>query len=887
MKIRTCRKLSGNGLVAFVSLVTILGYLCVVAHAGQSSLNAALLVASHSSSKVRTDTKSSSQEKEDNKTLNLNNLTEKSSTPTLSILPQEVTLFGSGASQQLVVSFVLGKGRRQDVTSRSHFSSSNPKVVEVNELGRMTAGAIGEAILKAEFDGQSIQIKTRVVKVEPPLLPTFRRDVVRILTKHGCNNTECHGAVKGRGGYKLSLSGLVPEEDYEWTIRGGAYQVLVMEAAGERVPRINLDEPEKSLLLKKPVLSVPHGGEKLFEVDSDDYQTILSWIRRGAPYGAEAPQTEIERIKVFPIEVVLDQDEEQQLLVTGYFTGEIQKDFTDQVHYISNNVDVAEVTPEGVVLAIDKGETDIIIFAPGHFASVRLGVVADRIENHPDPVSQNFIDNFVFGKLKRFEILPSELSSDEEFLRRVCLDVAGTLPPSERVRKFLASQDPHKRTKLIEALLDSPEYIDYWTFRFSDLFRVALYAQFIAKNTHDYWDWIYTSIAAGKPYDQIARERISAQGLIGSASHYVPGEYLPQDNMAEQVRVFMGRRLDCAQCHNHPYQAWRQDQFWGLTAFFGNVARVGYLEGLLTDIPGGGFGKGGSKGPGSPTMHPRRHQVVQPSFFDGTLLNEIQQRDPRNALAKWMTSHPYFAEASVNRIWSYFFGRGIVDPVDDFRATNPPTHPKLLKNLARHFQEKDYNLRELIRIIVTSRTYQLSSTPNKNNKEDRINYSHQRPRRLEAELLLDAISNVTRVPEIFSRSSHGTGTDPSGTRAISLKENDVYASRFLDIHGRPDRLMVPERNNSPTLSQALHRLAGRTYIGKLSKAGGIVDQFVKKNALNQEIIEELCLAALSRFPTEKEMDQLEVKLNQSVDRRKAIEDLVWGLLSTSEFVYNH
>ena len=876
--------LSNRWMTVAVLALIVLG-LFGIATASRRPVGLVQPVPSHAPS-ILSETEASGPENEANR-IDQGTTSGAASVLTLRIVPEQVTLVGDEASQRLVVLETLGNGSERDVTSMSRFSAAHPNVATVSAIGKVTAGEAGKTILRAQFDGQSTEATVRVIEVQESAPISFRRDIVRILTKHGCNASDCHGSVKGRGGYKLSLNGLDPREDYEWTVKGGGYQVLTMEVAGKRIPRINLDEMEKSLLLTKPTLGVPHGGEQLFGIGSKESQTILSWIRQGAPYGEEQKRSTIASIEVFPYEVVLDQDAERQLLVTGYFADGRREDFTEQAHYVSNNTEVAEVTSDGLVYGVGGGETDIIIFAPGHFATVRLGVVTDRIENYPDIPSRNFIDDHVFAKLRKFEILPSAVSTDEEFLRRVCLDVAGTLPPPDRVSEFLASNDPRKRDKLIDALLNSPEYVDYWTFRFSDLFRVALYATFIAKNTHAYWDWIYDSMATNKPYDQIARERISAQGLMGPTSHYVPGEFLPEDNMAEQVRVFMGRRLDCAQCHNHPYQAWRQDQFWGLTAFFGGMARVGYLEGMLTDLPGGGFGKGGSTGPGRPIMHPRKNQPVQATFLDGAPLPEAHRSNPRKALAQWMTSHPYFAQASVNRMWSYFFGKGIVDPVDDFRATNPPSHPELLKALARYFREQRYDLKELVRVIVQSRTYGLSSNPNETNREDTVNYSHSIPRRLDAEVLLDAISTVTAIPEIFTRSSHGSGTDPPGTRAISLKESDVYASRFLDIHGRPDRLMVPERNNDPTLLQALHRLAGKTYIDKLSKAGGRVDALLKRGASNREIIEEFCVTALSRFPTTYEVAQLETLMNQSPDRRQAVEDLLWGLLNTSEFAYNH
>ena len=468
-------------------------------------------------------------------------------------------------------------------------------------------------------------------------------------------------------------------------------------------------------------------------------------------------------------------------------------------------------------------------------------------------------------------------------MRRVCLDLTGRLPPPDRVREFLASKDLRKREKLIDALLDSPEYVDYWTFRFSDLFRVARYAAgFGAKGSRGYWEWIRESIAENKPYDQMARERLWVQGNRGPSAHYSLTSG-PENLMAEQVRVFLGRRLDCAQCHHHPYETWTQDQFWGMAAFFGQMAAVG---GVMVDIPGG-FGV---RGKGGPTLHPRTKQDVQPTFLNGQVLPAAALTDPRMELATWMTSHPYFAEAAVNRMWGYFFGRGIVAPVDDFRSTNPPTHPELLRSLARHFEHNGYDLKRLMRLIARSRTYQLSSVPNASNKGDKINYSHVLPRPFDAEALLDAISDVTGVPEVFEMQgmvSGQQGREPPGTRAVQLKESDTYPSPFLDYFGRPDRMAVPERDRSPNLAQAMHMLAGSTYTEKIHKEGGRLDRLLKSGASDQEIIEEFCLVGLGRFPTEEERADLERRIREHPSRRRAIEDLVWGLVTSQEFIYNH
>ena len=804
----------------------------------------------------------------------------------LRLVPHQVTLWGVRASQRLLVLGKYSDRVERDVTLQSHFSISDSQVAKVDGR-RILALAEGETVLQAKVGHLIARTGIRVAGLGQERAVGFENEIVRVLTKHGCNTSDCHGSVKGKGGFKLSLNGLQPQTDYGWIVEGGEYQVLTAEPGGEQRPRIDLDEPENSLLLLKPSLSVSHGGGQRFPVGSPDYQTLLNWVRRGAPRQGGGANLRWERVEVFPSQVVLEPGGKHHLLVTGYLSNGRQEDLTDHAYYISNNADVARITREGRVEAAGTGETAVTVWVPGHNVSARIGVVRNLIPDYPELPRRNLIDDHVFAKLKRFHLKPSGLSSDAEFLRRLCLDVTGTLPPPERVREFLASREAEKRDQLIEVLLNSPEYIDHWTFRFADPFRVALYAAgFTPKSSHPYWEWIRESIAQNKPYDQIARERIAAQGNSGPSRHFNSFSP-PQDMMAEEIRVFLGQRLDCAQCHDHPFEMWSQDQYWGMAAFFGRMAGVRLSTSgpdLLVDLLGGGWGVTGE---GGPTVHPRTGRTVQPTFFDGRVLPENARIDPRRALAEWVTSHPGFARAAVNRIWSHFFGRGFVNPVDDFRSANPPTHSELLNELARDFRVHGYDLKHLIRLIAQSRTYQLSGRRNSTNEGDWINYSRALPRPLDAEILLDAISHVVGIPEVFERSSGASGTEPSGTKAIQLKESDTYHSIFMNAYGRPDRLMVPERDGRPNLAQAMHMLAGPTYTKKLSRQGGRMDRLLRRRASDREIIEEFSLAALSRYPTQEEQSELGRLIHHRSSRQEAIEDLVWGLITSREFAYNH
>ena len=721
----------------------------------------------------------------------------------------------------------------------------------------------------------------------------FDRDIGGIFTRQGCNDRHCHGSVKGRGGLRLSPEGTDPRQDYQWIVEGGQYQVLTDQAKEPRVPRINRKEPEKSLILLKPTMSVPHGGGRRFAVDSPEYALLLKWIRNGAPYGVE-PTERVDRLEIQPpIELFLQAKESRQLRVLAHFSGGHVEDVTGEVHFESNNSDVATVSKSGVVTAGASGETGIIVRGLTQTAHVTAAIIHDPAPGAPMPAARafparNFIDEQVFAKLRKLNIAPSGLSSDEEFLRRVCLDLAGKLPPPARVLEFMRDSDPHKRDKLIAELLDSPQWNDLWTFRFADLFRIDA-----AGNQNPHWEWLRDRIARNTSYDKIARERIAAQGPSGPVAHYSIGKPTPIERVvSEEMRVFLGRRMDCAQCHNHPYDHWTQNQFWGMAAFFSKMTWTNWAAGgALYDDKDGQEVDRDSSNAGKllfiKATNPRTKKDVQPAFLDGKPLPAGEQDDPRQALANWMTAQPEFAEAAVNRIWRYFFGRGIVDPPDDIRDTNPATHPKLLAALAEDFRNHGYDLKRLMRLIVESRTYQLSGTPNASNHEDALNYSWSRPRVVEAEIQLDAISAATGTPEVFKTEDDSVRA-PAGTRAVQLVYPASWSDRFLELGGCPTRETLPERNENPQLTQGLHLLAGATFNAKLDAPGGRLDTLLKRNASDHEIVEELYLAALTREPTKDESRAIEQRLDsQAAHRREALEDLLWALLGSREFSYNH
>ena len=815
----------------------------------------------------------------------------------IELLPAQTTLNWADASQQLVVIGTVADGRRIDLTSEAEFVVSSGAVGRVDSSALFHPLSDGETEIKAAARGHEATARFRVRRSADKRPLSFARDIGGILTKRGCNGAACHGGVKGQNGFRLSDNAGHPHEDYKWIVEGGVFQVMSSESGGPKVPRIDKENPENSLLLLKPTMQIPHGGGLRFEKGSDDYNTILKWVRSGAPLGEEGAQSPgLKEIRVLPDQVFRKPGQEHRFLVTGHYADGTEEDLTRQVLYEVKSPEVAEVSSTGVVQAKQPGETFVLIRASGRLANLRIGVVGEELTDYPSVEPYNFIDRHILSKLRKFNVVPAELSSDEEFLRRVCLDLTGALPPPERVREFLDDKDPAKRERLIDILLDSPEYIDYWTYRFADLFRVSVYQNGVnPKWSHDYWEWIRENVATNRPFDEVARERIAAQGYRGPSRHFLPLQVikLPPDAMLEQAQVFLGRRFDCARCHDHPYEDWTQDQFWGLTAFFGHMFRTGWSghDSVVFDYPMGkevGADVVGQRE--YRVLHPRTQQEVPPTLLDGTVLEHKNQRSVRLELAEWMTSHEFFAEAAVNRFWGYFFGRGIVDPVDDLRSTNPPTHPELLRALAAEFVNSGHDVKHIFRLIVTSRTYQLSGETSATNRGAASNYAYAMPRPLDAEILLDAITDVTGVAEIF-RTQGGKipANSPlrEGTRAVQLEESDIYNAPFLDLYGRPNRASVPERRVTLNLGQALHMLAGDTYNDKLWKEGGRIYELHQSGASDNTILDKLYLAALTRYPSKQERSDLKKLMTSSASREQALRNLQWAILTSREFAENH
>lgn len=806
--------------------------------------------------------------------------------PGLRIHPPRAALWGANASQRFLALARDAEGVERDVSAQAKWTVSGSGKASADPSGKLIALAAGNVSLRAEFEGMRADSAIRIEGVEGKRPFSFGTDISGIFTRRGCNNSDCHGGVKGKGGYKLSANALFPKDDYKWTVEGGTFDVLSAEPKGAHIPRIDKQNPEKSLLLAKATGQVAHGGGRRFAAGSPDYQAILDWVKAGAPLGADsgANGVVIRGIEVYPREVVLNAGATHRLLVTAQLSNGRTEDLTDQVLFVSNDTEVVEASEGGLLRGKQTGETSILIRAAGHAVSAQAGVIGGAVPAYPPFPARNYIDEHVAAKLRKFRIVPSPLSDDAEFLRRVSLDLTGTLPPPERVREFLADRSPDKRDSLIEALFDTPEFIDYWGFRLGDVLRATFVTSNSTAGLKAFEDWILTSLMANKPFDQLAMERIAGQGRSAPARnfYYVSEKVAPENLMPELIRVFMGRRIDCAQCHNHPFETWSQNQFWGLTAFFGGLTEVRSGQ-LIIDT----MGDHPDRPRDMSVIHPRTKETVAPAFLDGTILPRGRWTDPRRELAQWVVSHPYFAEAAANRIWGYFFGRGIVNPVDDFRGTNPPTHPELLAALAKDFQSHRFDLKHLMRTITQSRTYQLSSLANETNRNDRINYSRAQPRPLEAAVLLDAISAATGVPEEFRYHPMAGGDPAAGARAQQMLP-DMCPSPFMDAYGRSMRKTPGSGSPQPALSQALHMFAGTTYTSKLSKPGGRLARLLARDGGADAAIDELYLASLTRFPSAAEKQSLLQALSKQRGGRAAtLGNLLWALVSSREFAHNH
>jgi len=784
----------------------------------------------------------------------------------LEILPAEFTLQSPALGQSLLVERTSGERYVGQVTDGVTFESSDAKIVAIEDGVARPVGN-GQATLTAKVGNQSATAKVTVAGVDAPYVWSFRNHVESVLSKSGCNSGACHGAAAGKNGFKLSLRGYDPDGDF---------MVLTRQQRGRRIVP---SDPGRSLMLTKPSGAVPHKGGLRFQTNSLEYRVLSEWIAAGAPQ-PQAADARIDKLEIVPTGVVLKSPSAQQLLVRARFTDGHWEDVTQWTKFTSANESVAQVDDQGKVDVVGHGEGAITAWYLSRVAKASVSVpfeTAVPAEVFAQAPRRNFIDERVLTKLQNLNIPPSPQAADGEFIRRAFLDTIGILPTADETRAFLADPSPDKRDKLIEALLARPEFVDYWSYKWSDLLLVNS-ERLPSQAMWAYYSWIRNRVEANTPWDQFARELLTAKGstLENGAANFYALHRDPLDLSETTSVALLGMSINCARCHNHPLEKWTNNQYYAMANLFARVrTKVAPGDGnaiIFSDTAG-------------ELIQPLTGKPQPPTPLDGEVLPLDATGDRRVHLAKWLTSrdNPYFSRAIANRVWANFFGVGLVEMVDDMRLTNPASNEELLAAAAGHLADNKFDLKALMRAILQSAAYQRTSHPLKENAADQRFYSRYYPRRMMAEVMLDAMSQVTGAPTAFA-------DYPSGWRALQLPDSKV-ASPFLDTFGRPDRLITCdcERNAQPSVVQVLHITNGASLNNKLQAKGNRIEKLLAEATPNDKLVEDVFLAALSRFPSDNEKAKLgaELAASPTADKRQAIEDLFWSVLSSKEFLFNH
>ena len=791
------------------------------------------------------------------------------------VLPPSVELKGPEARQQLLAEASLAN-HQEDWTRTAEWSSSDTKIATVDEHGLVRPVSDGEVKITVRAKGISATVEVRVKDSNAPFTWSFRNHVIPVMTKMGCNQGACHGALAGKNGFKLTLRGYDPDADYD---------TLTRSSVGRRV---SLADPAASLIVAKPSFAVPHGGGKRFAKDSLEYRVIEEWIAAGVP----PPSTndiQIRGLEVFPSAAVLAPEAEQQIVVRARYSDGHSEDVTRWVKFSSSNEGVATVDDWGRVKMNGSGEAAITLWYSSRVLYSRLSVpfaneiTAGTYDKFP---RRNFIDDLAVAKWKNLHLAPSKIADDSEFLRRAYLDAIGVLPTSEDVENFLADSSSDKRAKLIDRLIQRDEFVDYWSYKWSDLLLVSS-RRLNSTAMWSFYDWIRESVKQNKAWDKFARDIFLSSGSTreNGALNYFVLHKDPIELSENATQAFLGQRITCARCHNHPLEKWTQVQYFQMANLF---ARVGVKNGGMA-----GENIVFAKVSGD-VLYPKLARPLPPAPLDAASIPLDSTQDRRIVFAKWLTSpeNAMFSRTIVNRVWANFMGRGLVDPMDDLRATNPASNEELLAALSKDFIEHGYDVQRLIRTIMNSSLYQLSSEANATNQSDNIYYSKHIIRRLNAEVILDAMSQVTGAPTAFSGY-------PAGTRALQLPDTQVK-SDFLASFGRPARVLcdAAERASDPTITQALHVINGDTLNKKLSSPEGTIALFLKLGLSDRRILEFMYLSAFSRYPSESERAALSAALEKTrLDKgteetrrdahRQALEDMVWAMLTSKEFLFNH
>jgi len=780
------------------------------------------------------------------------------------VFPAKIRLDTNRAAQTVVAHVIEPDGVTHDVTADLQYTLPSPNIVRAEaSVFYPVADGQGELQVKYHDHVAAVPVEVQHAAADRPI--SFRLDVMPVFLRAGCNTGACHGSARGKDGFHLSLFGYDPDGDYDRITREQATR------------RINLALPAESLLLTKATGAVPHTGGTRFKPDSPLYATVMRWLEADVPHDPPtvAAPTSIE---LLPHQAVLEgAGAQQKFIVCAHYSDGTDRDVTSLALFLSNNDNSAKIDENGNVIAAARGEA----FVMARFNTFTVGsqvivIPKDDSYHWPSVPENNFIDTLVDNKLKKLRILPADLCTDEVYLRRAYVDVIGVLPMREEHDRFLASTDPGKRDKLIDELLGRKEFVELWVMKWAELLQIRSGGErnLSYKSTLLFYNWLQERLTANVPMDKIVQELLGATGgtFKNPATNYyqITTENL---KLAENTaQVFMGMRIQCSQCHNHPFDRWTQNDYYGFAAFFSQVGRKEAEDQRETIIFNSGSGE---------VTHPVGGRVMQPKFLGGAT-PDVKGKDRREVLAEWIASpeNPYFAKNLANIVWAHFLGKGIIDPVDDVRVSNPAMNPELLEALGQKFQEYHYDFRRLIKDICASRTYQLATETNASNEGDTRNFSHGMIRRMRAEVVLDALSEVTETPEKF----RGL---PLGARAVQIADGNT-SDYFLTTFGRATRETVCscEVKMDPNLSQALSLLNGDIVQRKLQNSP-VLARLMEAKTPPDQAITELYLRCFSRSPMPTEQQALLADFNQEPDHRKALEDTFWALLNSQEFMFNH
>ena len=776
--------------------------------------------------------------------------------------PSDIGLYNARDRQTITVQAVFADGLTRDVTAEATIAVADQNLIKL-EGTTLAPTADGETTVSVTFGGKTLSLPA-VVKdsaVTPEL--SFKLDIMPIFMKANCNTGSCHGAASGKDGFRLSLFGFDHVGDYQ----------RVTREIGNR--RINLAFPHESLMLTKSTAVVPHTGGTRFRKGDSLYNLMHEWIDAGA-IADKADIPTCTKIEVYPKSAVLDgEGATQKITVRAFYSDGTNRDVSHLAFFLSSNENSVLIEQDGTTTALNRGEAFVMARFDTHTVGTHFIVLPKGLDfTWKELPENNYVDTLLHEKFKKLRIIPSELCSDEEFLRRATLDITGRVPTVDEYNVFLADADPKKRDKLVDDLLGRKEFVELWVMKWAELLTIRTTNQISYKSMLLYYTWLQDKIANNVPMNVMVQDLLASNGgtFANAATNYYQNE---RDTLkvAENVaQVFMGMRIQCAQCHNHPFDRWTMDDYYSFAAFFSQIGRKAAEDPREIIVFNSGSGV---------VRHPVGNRVMEPKFLGGET-PDVKGKDRRQIMAKWLASNdnPYFARNLSNIVWAHFFGQGIINEVDDVRVSNPPVNVALLDTLASKFTEYNYDFKKIVRDICTSRAYQLSTGTNETNEKDSRNFSHAALRRMRAEIMLDAITQIT------STSNKFPGL-PNGARAVQIANGNT-STYFLTTFGRAKRETVCacEVKMEPNLSQALHMLNGDTVNSKITQ-GKLIPTRLGEEVPIPQILEELYIRCLCRKPTEKELTNLMEIISQEENKQQALEDTFWALLNSREFLFNH